>query len=98
MTILMDSLLTLAGTLLFYLSSPNQQWLKQSLAQPFRAAAYILLACSWFFWMSHLDAKAGFFAALVLTMLLLGSFPMLSLLRQAEIEPTQHNSRHSEKH
>jgi len=76
-------LVSITGCLLLYLSSPNQQLCASALPQkPWRMLAWALLILSFPLWMTVLDAKAGFFAALVVMMLLLGSIPLLSLLRE----------------
>lgn len=76
-------LVSIAGCLLLYLSSPNQQLRANALPQaPWRILAWVLLLLSFPLWMTALDAKAGFFAAVVVMMLLLGSIPLLSLLRE----------------
>ncbi|WP_102798697.1 hypothetical protein [Bowmanella denitrificans] len=74
-------LLNLSGCVLFYLSLNNQQWLARPLsARPWRWLSWLVLVASFALWMWMMDAKAGFFAALVCTMLLLGLLPFVSLL------------------
>lgn len=81
MDLVLCFLVTFGGCFLFYLSSPNQQLRAKALSQrPWRMFAWILLLLAFPLWMNRLDGKAGFFAALVLIMLLLGSIPLLSLL------------------
>lgn len=83
MTIVICALLSVAGSVVLYLRSPNQRWLTRSLAgSGWRLLSWALLLLSWPAWMVTLDAKAGFFAALTLFMLLLGALPLLSLLKE----------------
>lgn len=78
-------LVTVVGCFLFYLSSPNQQLRTNTLPQkPWRILAWVLSMLAFPLWMNTLDGKAGFFAALVLMMLLLGSIPLLSLLGKSK--------------
>lgn len=77
---LLSFLFSLAACLLFYLTSPNQRLRAKpvafSLARPF---AWLMLLIAQCLWMYFLDAKAGFFAALCVAMLLLGVIPLLPL-------------------
>ncbi|MBT1065468.1 hypothetical protein KJY73_17915 [Bowmanella sp. Y26] len=76
-------LLSLCGCVLFYLSLNNQQWLTRPLPnRPWRWLAWLVLGLSFAAWMWVIDAKAGFFAALVCAMLLLGLLPFFSLLNK----------------
>ncbi|KAF0806227.1 hypothetical protein A6D6_01807 [Alcanivorax xiamenensis] len=75
--------LSLLAVALLYLRSPNQRWLARPLTGVvWRVLSWALLLLSWPAWMMVLDAKAGFFAALTLLMLLLGTLPLLSLLKE----------------
>ncbi|WP_421706246.1 hypothetical protein [Alloalcanivorax xenomutans] len=83
MTVSICLLLSVAGSVLVYLRSPNQRWLARPLAGiGWRVLSWVLLLLSWPAWMVTLDAKAGFFAALTVLMLLLGTLPLLSLLKE----------------
>ncbi|MCG8437061.1 MAG: hypothetical protein MI751_03155 [Pseudomonadales bacterium] len=84
MTYLFTGLATVGAGLLFYLTLSNQQWLKQPLPAGLRPLALVALAASFGAWMWVMDDKAGFFAALVMLMLVLGVLPLLSLLKNAE--------------
>lgn len=81
MTYLLLGLATTGAAIVFYLTTANQQWLRQPLPAACRHLAALSLLVVIGAWMWALDSKAGFFAALVLLMLLLGLFPLLSLLK-----------------
>ena len=81
MAIAISLILSIVGTALLYLASPNQGWLREPLGRAWVPWAVVMVLLSWPAWMGALDPKAGFFAALTLLMLLLGLLPLLSLLR-----------------
>lgn len=75
-------LLSVIGVMLLYLCSPNQRWRRLPLrGRAWHVAAWALVALAWPAWMVTLEAKAGFFAALTLLMLLAGLLPLVSLLK-----------------
>lgn len=84
MVILISILLSFFGTVLLYMSLPNQRWRQRPLTRPWQGGAVTLLLLSWPAWMNSLEPAAGFFAALILVMLLLGLLPLLSLLRREQ--------------
>ncbi|MAX56894.1 MAG: hypothetical protein CL537_15505 [Alcanivoracaceae bacterium] len=84
MTYLLTGLATVGAGLFFYLTLSNQQWLKVPLPAGCRPLALVALAASFGVWMWIMDGKAGFFAALVMLMLVLGVLPLLALLKSTE--------------
>ena len=84
MEYLLTGLATLGAGLFFYLTLNNQQWLKQPLSSRCRPLALVVLVASVAGWMFLMDSKAGFFAVLVVMMLVFGTLPLLSLLKTGE--------------
>lgn len=79
-----NSMLTVMGGVLLYLSSDNQQWLAHALSktvkQGVRVSSCLLLLLSCVLWMWNLPDHVGFFVWLTILMVLLGSLPFVSLL------------------
>ncbi|MFQ6372061.1 hypothetical protein [Shewanella sp. YIC-542] len=80
-------LLMLAACLLLYLSSKQQAMLAAPLPEaPYRYLAHVLLLATLVGWNLLLSAVAAFFLWLMLLGCLLGTVPLLSLLRRSPVK------------
>ncbi|PXX39658.1 hypothetical protein [Undibacterium pigrum] len=76
-------LLTLAASVLLYLSHRHQAWLTKALpATPVLAVASLLMAMALYCGWQAFSIATAIFAWLVITMLVLGLLPFFSLLKK----------------